>query len=99
MLVIGISFAPLFGFGIFGSLMIIFPGAMLNFKNFNASMKGSLFDNNLEFTDAAIITTRIMGGVCILCGIGIFMLVNGWLDSFLIIDYTTFISDKFSLFI
>jgi hypothetical protein len=43
-------------------------------------MKGSMFNNSLEFRDSAIIVTRIMGIVLIIVGIGIFMLINGWLD-------------------
>ena len=80
LLVIGISFFPLFGFAIFGLIAIFFPRALLNLQNFNGSMKGNLFSNNLQFRDSAVITTRIMGFVFILVGVGIFMLINGWLD-------------------
>lgn len=84
LLVIGASFAPLLGFSIFGVLLILFPELMLNFRNYNASMKGSLSNNNLEFRNSSIMITRIFGFIFILIGIGIFMHINGWLDSFIL---------------
>ena len=79
-LVIGISFVPLFGFAIFGLFLVLFPNAFLNLQNYNASMKGRLFDNSLEFRDSAVVLTKISGVVFILIGVGIFLLINGWLD-------------------
>ncbi len=78
--IVSVSFMPLVGFIIVGIIMILFPGFVLNLKNFNASMSGNLFDNNLLFRDSALWTTRLMGIVFIFIGIGLFMLVNGWLD-------------------
>lgn len=85
LLVIGVSFFPLFGFAIFGLFLTIFPGAALNIQHFSGSMKGNLFDNNLDFRESSLIITRITGMVFIGIGIGIFMLINGWLD-FLVLN-------------
>ena len=80
LLVIGVSFAPLVGFSIAGLFMVFFPKATLNLQHFSGSMKGNLFNNSLSFRDSAVIGTRMMGIVFIIMGIGIFLLINGWLD-------------------
>ena len=78
--VVSLSFVPLVIFSIAGIVSILYPGFVLNLKNFNGSMTGSIFDNNLQFRDSALWITRILGFCSIGIGIGLFMLINGWLD-------------------
>lgn len=84
LLIVGISFAPLILFILIGLFLILFPKTALNLKHYSASIGGSLFDNYLEFTDTALLITRISGVVFILLGVAIFLLVNGWLDSLIL---------------
>lgn len=78
-LVIFESFFPLVLLSIIGGIMLLFPWVVLNIKNFDASMMGSLFRNDLSFRKSALWSMRIVGVIFIGSGIYIFLLVNGLL--------------------
>ena len=81
--IVDVSLIPLIGFSLVGLFIFIFPGIVLNLQNFNSSMKGSLFNNNLQFSESALGATRIVGLIFVGAGIFIFLLVNGYLESLL----------------
>ena len=70
------GYFPFILFSIIGLFTIVFPGTVMMIRHYNASMGGSIFDNNLSFTKLSLIFVRLSGLFWILAGIYLLLLIR-----------------------